>query len=123
MPQRNTRQRAAIEEVFETVHRPLSPAEVHELAQKIIPRLGMATVYRALNEMVDDKELRRVELPGQACRYERSGLKHHHHFHCTRCDKVFDLDGCLLKEDPDLPKGFEVIEHDITLSGTCADCS
>lgn len=121
--QRQTKQRAAIEAVFETTHRPLSPSEAHELARNEVEGLGIATVYRALNDLVEEKILRAVELPGLPPRYEKSGLKHHHHFHCNTCDKVFDLDGCLLKTDVKLPKGFRVTGHDITLSGTCPQCS
>ena len=120
--QRNTRQRAAIEAVFENHPRPLGPSEVWELARVQVGNLGMATVYRALNDLVDEKKLRAVELPGQAPRYERGGLNHHHHFYCQGCDKVFDVEGCLLKTDLHLPAGFDVRSHDITLSGFCPDC-
>lgn len=123
MPQRQTKQRSAIEHIFSSVEGPLSPNEVLERAREEIPNLGIATVYRALNDMVDEKQLRRVDLPGQSSRYEKADLKHHHHFHCTECDRVFDLEGCLLKHDLDLPKGFEVVQHDITLTGTCPDCT
>lgn len=121
--QRQTKQRIAIEAVFEETPRPLSPAEVHELAGQTVENLGIATVYRALNDMVEEKILRVVELPGLSSRYEKSGLKHHHHFHCNTCDKVYDLEGCLLKNNLNLPEGFNVISHDITLSGICPQCT
>lgn len=123
MPKRATKQRAAIEAAFDQASRPLSPAEVHDLARKKVPNLGIATVYRALNELVEEGDLRAVDLPGQNSRYEKSDLGHHHHFHCTDCDRVYDLQGCLLKKDLELPKGFKVQQHDITLSGICPDCS
>lgn len=122
-PQRSTRQRSAIENVFEKTPRPLSPNEVCGLAREEVPKLGMATVYRALNHMVDEGKLRSVDLPGQPSRYEQADLAHHHHFHCLECDRVFDLQGCLLRKDPDLPEGFVVKSHDITLNGVCADCA
>jgi len=120
--QRNTRQRSAIEEVFAKTHRPLTPGEVHAYARGAVPALGIATVYRALSMMVEEKKLRAVELPGQPPRFEKTGLGHHHHFHCIACDKVYDLDGCLLRKDLVLPEGFELQGHDITLSGRCSDC-
>ena len=139
--QRRTRQQTAIEDIFSNTDRPLSPQEVHDLARKVIPSLGLATVYRALNHMVEARELRVVglmnvqfavrgeeifvlvvELPGQTARYESADLSHHHHFHCLECDKVFDLDGCLLKANLNLPEGYRVVSHDITLAGTCPDC-
>ncbi|WFB34361.1 transcriptional repressor [Kiritimatiellota bacterium B12222] len=120
---RNTKQKSAIEEAFTNIQRPLSPTEVCDLARKQVPRLGIATVYRAINEMVEEGLLRPVDLPGQNTRYEKAGLHHHHHFHCSSCDKVFDLEGCFLKKDLNLPKGFDVIQHDITLTGHCPDCN
>jgi len=120
--QRSTRQRTAIEEVFASTQRPLTPVEVREAARESVPALGIATVYRALNDLVEEKLLRPVELPGQPPRYEKAGLRHHHHFHCSACDKVFDLDGCLLRKDLKLPAGFELQGHDITLTGRCPDC-
>jgi Fur family ferric uptake transcriptional regulator len=122
MPKRTTKQRSAIEAAFEHASRPLSPHEVHGLAKEKVPNLGIATVYRALNNLVEEGTLRTVELPGQTSRYEKGDLGHHHHFHCTSCDRVYDLDGCLLKKEMDLPKGFRVQQHDITLTGTCPDC-
>ncbi|MDF3127855.1 transcriptional repressor [Kiritimatiellaeota bacterium B1221] len=121
-PKRNTRQRAAIEKAFDQVSRPLSPLEVLDMAREYVPNLGMATVYRAVNEMVKEGALHPVELPGQSPRYEKSGLHHHHHFHCHVCDRVYDVDGCFLKPDIQLPSGFKVEDHDITLSGRCPDC-
>lgn len=123
MPQRATKQRSAIEAAFERASRPLSPNEVHDLARQKVPNLGIATVYRALNDLVEAGTLRSVELPGQISRYEKADLGHHHHFHCTVCDRVYDLDGCLLKKDLNLPRGFQLHQHDITLTGTCPDCS
>lgn len=120
--QRITRQQLAIEGVFKETDRPLSPQEVLDQAREEVPCMGLATVYRALNRMVEEKILRAVELPGQSPRYEPANLPHHHHFHCHQCGKVFDLEGCLLKEDIHLPGGFKLISHDITLSGICPDC-
>lgn len=120
--QRQTRQRAAIARVLREAGRPLSPQEVLDAAQRRVPRLGMATVYRTLNALVDDGEMHAIQLPGQPSRYERADLGHHHHFYCTACDRVFDIDGCALKPAFHLPAGFEVHDHEITLTGRCPQC-
>ncbi|MFT7512978.1 MAG: Fur family ferric uptake transcriptional regulator [Candidatus Omnitrophota bacterium] len=120
--QRKTRQRSAIRNTIQVAGRPLSPQEVLELAQVEVPQLGQATVYRSLNSLVEEGVIRAVELPGERARYEPADLAHHHHFICTACKKVYDLEGCMLKHELKLPKGFTVVSHEITLSGTCPAC-
>jgi len=122
MTQRNTKQRTAIRQVFAAHDRPLSAAEVLELAQREVPGLGAATVYRALGSLLSEGALALVMLPGQAPRYELAGKAHHHHFHCRECGRVFELEGCLAGLQTLVPPGFRVEGHDIVLSGVCPGC-
>lgn len=92
------------------------------MAKEAVPNLGMATVYRTLNHMLEDGVLKIVDIPGQSSRYEKAGKEHHHHFHCTSCNRVFDLQAPPLPSDIEIPEGYVVKSHDITLSGTCSDC-
>ena len=70
--ERQTRQRNAIQAVIESYDRPLSPRELYEAARKHQPQLGIATVYRAIRDLVNSGWLRTVEIPGLAARYERA---------------------------------------------------
>ncbi len=115
-------QRDAIRRVFGESARPLSPPQVLELARAIVPSVGAATIYRSLSQFVEEGFLVPVELPGGATLYERAGKVHHHHFHCTRCDRVYDVDGCGGKLEKLAPSGFLVEGHDLTLTGACATC-
>ena len=119
---RQTRQKQALRDAFVEADRPLSPDEVLQLAKQHVPGMSIATVYRNIGSLVEDKWLATVELPGAASRYEVAGKKHHHHFQCTDCAKVFELSGCDLPARPTLPKGFRVTGHEFFLYGTCADC-
>ena len=119
---RNTRQRTAIREAFEQVDRPLSPQQVLEAAQSEVDGLGIATVYRNIKALLEEGWLAPVELPGSATVYERSGKAHHHHFHCERCSRVFDLRGCLPNINRLAGPRFSVARHELVLYGTCADC-
>lgn len=119
---RNTRQKAAIREVFEASDRPMSPQEVLADASARIEGMGLATVYRNIKALVEEGWLTPVDLPGEAPRYEVSGKEHHHHFHCQACDKVFELPGCSLTAKPALPKGFVAVSHEIVVYGLCALC-
>ena len=119
---RNTRQKEAIRAAFLDADRPLSPEETLAYAQKQVEGISIATVYRNIGNLVDDKWLVSVELPGESTRYEIAGKEHHHHFHCNSCGKVFEMEGCGVELKPKLPRGFRVTGHELFLYGSCADC-
>lgn len=119
---RNTRQREVIRGVFTSAGRPLSPQEVTASAQEAIPSLGIATVYRALKEFVEEGWLVAVGVAGST-RYELAEIGHHHHFHCRDCDKTFDIKGCTGDLARLVPRGFVIASHELTLSGTCRACA
>jgi len=121
--QRNTQQRAAIRQALDDAEGPLSPQQILDAAQGRVPGLGIATVYRNLRALLEEGWLREVELPGAPSRYEPAGRKHHHHFHCRSCDRVYDLEQCPGTLRSLAPRGFRPEAHDILLSGLCAACA
>ena len=120
---RKTRQRAAIRHVFERENRPLSPEETLERAERVIPGLGIATVYRAIKQFVQEGWLIPVQLPGEPARYEVAGKHHHHHFVCRECNSVFEIDGCPGNLNRFAPPGFVLEDHHLILYGRCGDCA
>lgn len=119
---RQTRQRDAILKAFESDPRPLSAAEVHELASSYFPKIGVRTVFRNIRELVHEGKLAGVDYPGQPLRYERViDMRHKPHLICRHCRKVFDLD----IEVPDIhvepPKGFIIEGEEVVFYGRCAD--
>ena len=121
--QRDTAQRRAIRRALDEAGRPLGALEVLERAQRDVPGLGLATVYRNIKALVADKAVTPVELPGQPPRFESAGKDHHHHFLCAACGKLYELDGCLVGLKPILPRGFQLRTHELLLHGLCAACS
>jgi len=120
---RSTRQRAAIRRVIGQADRPLMPAEVLAEAQRFVPALGIATVYRNLKLMVDDGELCVVSLPGETPRFELAESDEHVHLLCRRCNRVFDIYGCPGDFSSILPEGFRVDDYELTLYGVCPACA
>jgi Fur family ferric uptake transcriptional regulator len=120
--ERDTSQRRAIRKVLQDAGRPLSPHEVLTKAQGIVPRLGIATVYRTVKGLTDQGVLVAVELPGEPQRYEVAGKVHHHHFSCRACGRVFELEGCPGNLTKLVPKGFVMEDHELFLYGRCKDC-
>lgn len=126
MPQRrDTAQQRAIRDAVETAGRPLSVQEIHELAVEHSTGLGLRTVYRVLNRLLDDGAVVPVAIPSQPDRYEsaRVAATHHHHFRCEVCDRVFDVDACPGGLDRMLPAGFELAGHEVSMWGECDQCA
>lgn len=121
--ERKTRQREAIWLAFERASRPLGPLEILDAAQRDVPRLGLATVYRNIKALIGEGRLRVVELPGSADRYEVAGKDHHHHFHCRACDGVFEVETCPGDFEAVTPVGFHLEKHEVTLYGICESCA
>jgi len=119
---RKTRQKDAIRAAFLEANRPLSPDEALALAQKQVDALSIATIYRNIGNLVEEKWLTEVPVPGGASRYEVSGKGHHHHFQCNTCGTVHELEGCELVVRPKLPRGFRYASHEYFVYGLCADC-
>ena len=120
---RKTKQRQIIREVLEGAGRPLSASEVAKLARVEVANIGTATVYRAINKLLEDGFLVPVEIPAEPSRYEVAGLHHHHHFYCRKCKKVFDVDGCPSDFSAFTPKGFTLDADEVILYGRCEDCA
>lgn len=110
---RKTRQRDAIHRVIREAERPLGPQEVLEYAQEHVHGLGIATVYRNLNALVEEGVLIPIDVPGDITRYEMAGKEHHHHFHCRQCGRVFEVDGCPGNIQALEPRGFRLENHEI----------
>jgi Fur family ferric uptake transcriptional regulator len=121
--ERKTTQRQAICQAFVDSDQPMSPAEVLAAAKRKVSGIGIATVYRAIKSLLDEEWLTTVEIPGQPPRYEQFGKPHHHHFLCSKCGKMFEVDGCPKNLATLVPQGFKLERHEILLYGKCATCA
>jgi Fur family ferric uptake transcriptional regulator len=120
--ERITQQKLAIAAVLEAAESPLTPPEILSRAAKAVPRLGVATVYRALRALRKERKIVIVEIPGEPPRYETAARGHHHHFFCNDCRKVFEVPDCPEKLAELAPPNFQVLDHEIILYGKCPKC-
>ncbi|MEO0414025.1 MAG: transcriptional repressor [Verrucomicrobiota bacterium] len=120
--QRKTHQRASILNHIEEFDRPVTPQELLSSAAEESPGLGLATVYRALKQLVDSGEVRKIEVAGVPPHYEIDRGVLHHFFVCETCQKMFDLEGCPGGFQDLLPPGFQMKSHEIVIYGTCSQC-
>jgi len=121
---RSTLQGDAIHDTLRTAAGPLLPEEILSAARAACSTLGQATVYRALRKLEQTGAVQKVIIGDGRPRYE-STRAHHHHFHCRKCERVYDIDGCASSSaalGDSLPVGFELEGHELVLFGVCSDC-
>jgi Fur family ferric uptake transcriptional regulator len=121
--ERKTPQRNAIAQVFLRHDRPMGIEEILSHGRKIVESLNQATVYRNLKAMVESGWLRQFSHPSLGTLFELADKAHHHHFHCQKCNKIYELPGCALNREKAVPEGFVLQEHEIFLSGVCRACA
>ncbi len=83
-----------------------------------------STVFRAVERLVADGELRRVELGTAEARFEAAGA-HHEHVRCARCGAVAAVESCAVEDalaDVERSTGFTLTGHDLVFHGLCPQC-
>jgi Fur family peroxide stress response transcriptional regulator len=91
-------------------------AELHPT----IPSLSRATVYNTINLFVDHKIVVPVQVDGTEARYDLADPQHAH-FHCTQCQKIFDIPVDEIKIPASLAD-FTVQEAQLHYKGLCPQC-
>jgi Fur family ferric uptake transcriptional regulator len=100
-----------------------------ELRSREGRRVGRASIYRVLDELVTLGLLSRVEVGDGVARYEpqrpHHENEHHHHLVCDGCGKLTPF------TDDELERtirrvarreAFAINDHDVTLHGSCKNC-
>jgi Fur family transcriptional regulator, ferric uptake regulator len=106
----------------------VSAQEIHSGLRKVRRRVGIASVYRALETLADLRLVKRVDAGDGIARYEPAAADggHHHHLVCRDCGKVEAFSDSRLERAIDRVAGglgYSVEEHEVVLLGACADCS
>ena len=91
-------------------------------------RVGIASVYRVLEQLEALKLLWSLDVGDGTTRYELAhpSGEHHHHLVCDTCGAVTpfedaELERTIARVSERMP--FTVDEHDIVLHGQCSSCS
>ena len=108
----------------------LTVEEIYDLAKEESPEIGLATIYRTVQVLLDLHVIDKVTFDDGFTRYELNGEEsasghRHHHAICTGCGKVYSLESDLLDslEEEVMEKlGFLVTNHEVKLYGLCSEC-
>jgi Fe2+ or Zn2+ uptake regulation protein len=123
---RFTRQRAAVFSFLRAAHSHPTAEQVFAGVRKEVPHISLATVYKALEALVDAGLAARVPDEHGPTRYDGRSDAHYH----LRCERTGQLQDLPLPYDPQLPaklapelveqlrqQGFEITGHRLELVG------
>lgn len=124
MIKRNTIQRTLVLEAVNKLQCHATADEIYRMVVHEHPNISRVTVYRNLNQLSESGDIRKLEVPGSADRYDHL-CHHHYHARCLRCGRVFDVEMKYmegLEQKVEDSSGFEFIGHDLIFKGICSDC-
>ncbi|MBR5315207.1 MAG: transcriptional repressor [Firmicutes bacterium] len=103
---------------------------IFDKAKEEMPSIGVATVYRNLNALVEAGEIIRIPGVKGVDRYD-GNYKPHYHMKCVECGRLYDLEPesedavqrmeVAIKEAFPM-EGAEVRLNTMLMKGTCTDC-
>ncbi len=108
----------------------LTVEEIYEIVKAEFPEIGLATVYRTIQLLLELNLVESVQLGDGYVRYEIGKINErkahrHHHLICLKCGKVISFRDDLLDELEKRIKesvSFQVINHEVKLYGYCETC-
>lgn len=105
-----------------------SAQELHDRLRGGERKVGIASVYRVLDELAGLGLVARVDLGDGVARYEpvHPSGDHHHHALCVTCGRIEPFDDPALEAAIDRAAegtSYDVMGHDVVLRGRCAECA
>jgi Fur family ferric uptake transcriptional regulator len=123
---RSTRQRAAIAGVLDTVDSFLTAQDIHAVLREREERVGLATVYRCLQNMVDTGQVDVLFTADGEATYRRCSPGHHHHLVCRSCGRAVEVAGPGIQSWADrvaAEHDFVDVSHTLEIFGVCRACA
>jgi Fur family transcriptional regulator, peroxide stress response regulator len=115
--------RAALKALIRREDHPTAEAICADVVSEL-PGVSKATVYRALDNLVELGLARRVHHEGSVARYDGNSERHHH-LVCDRCGSIADIGWEVLDAVP-IPRipreTFEIHDFFVSFQGLCRDC-
>ena len=122
----HSKQREQVLDIFLKTEKHPTIGDLYELVRKKNPKIGLATVYRAMRVICAAGLARETDFEDGVRRFEHEYKhQHHHHLVCLKCSKVIEIsNGKLEKIQKELAKkhNFTITKDTMKIFGTCRTC-
>lgn len=118
-----SQKQAILDWMMQAKHHP-TVEDVYNGVKQTLPKIGFATVYRNLQKLVVEGQVKEVQFVDKKKRYETL-LHDHQHFICTSCHRIIDMELSKLLNVGEISKKLqchEVQSFNLELIGLCAAC-
>ena len=116
---RVTKQRTAVYQYLLSTDAHPTAETIHLSVRQRLPNISLATIYKAVDSLVDVELVNRIQRGASSARYD-AAVKDHAHCRCIDCDGVWDAPHDAMPQGT--PKAFEVVHVNVEFVGYCADC-
>lgn len=102
-----------------------SAQEVHQLITRHGDRIGLTTIYRALQNLQKEKLIDVLRRDDGEAIYRLCGDEHHHHLVCKKCGRTVEIEGGAIEKWADAVAAeheFRDVGHSAEIFGTCSRC-
>lgn len=124
---RITKQRLAITKILTETTDFVSAQQLHQLINQTNHNVSLATVYRTLQNMGEEKQLDILRNQDGELIYRRcASKKHHHHLICCTCGKTKEISEENLENylnQTAKKNGYTQISHTLEIFGICPTCT
>jgi len=120
-----TPQRAAILKVLTESHDHPSVEQVYELVKRTFPMTSLATVYKAVTLLKEEKEILELGFANESSRYDGYKPYPHPHLICVKCQKIIDTEiGLINNLTQELADqyGYQIVNQRVDFYGICPQC-
>lgn len=123
---RNTWQREAVREALAGTDGFISAQGLHSTLERTGSPIGLATVYRALNDLAGSGDADSLQSPDGENLFRACRTGHHHHLICRNCGLTVEIAADEVEtwaSATAAAHGFTEAQHVVDIFGLCAECT
>ncbi len=97
---------------------------IYKIIREKLPHISIATVYRNLNQLAENGEIKKIVGLDNADHFDHN-IHKHYHFICQKCEKIYDIPDEIAPEICSKVQDFSghiIKSHEVTFKGVCIEC-